>query len=340
MINIRIDISFQPNVPKYLCVANAVIEAIRDGGLARGQQLPSINELSETHLLSRDTVEKAYKELRRQKILESVKGKGYFISRTDVDAPLRILLVFNKISNYKKQIYNAFIETLGPNVTVNLQIHHSNLSIFEGLISNSLGMYDFYVIMPHFYEQEDKVLEILDRIPAAQLILLDKNLPGYKKNFAAVYQDFEKDIYEALDQATSDLKKYRKLIYVNPSLTPYPEEIRKGFQHYCRMNDFNYDIIDNIDIDTEIARGEAFIVIEETDLANLIRICRRKEMAIGKEIGILSYNETPLKEILLEGITVISTDHECMGRTAARLILQKKQEYLKNPFTLIRRKSL
>lgn len=340
MINIKLTISFQPNIPKYLCVANAVIEAIRDGNLARGQQLPSINELSEAHLLSRDTVEKAYKELRHQNILESVKGKGYFISRTDVDSPLRILLVFNKISNYKKQIYNAFIETLGPNATVSLYIHHSNINIFESLINNNLGIYDFYVIMPHFYEQPEKVIEILERIPASQLILLDKNLAGYKKKFAAVYQDFEKDIYEALEKATADLKKYQKLIYVNPSLIPYPEEIRKGFQYFCRMNDFDYDIIDGIEVDTDIMAAEAYIVIEETDLANLIRICRKKGLTIGKEIGIISYNETPLKEILLEGITVISTDHDCMGKTAAQLILNKKHEYIKNPFTLIRRKSL
>jgi DNA-binding LacI/PurR family transcriptional regulator len=57
-------------------------------------------------------------------------------------------------------------------------------------------------------------------------------------------------------------------------------------------------------------------------------------------VGIISYNETPLKEILLDGITVISTDHECMGRTAARLILDKKGASVKNPFVLIRRKSL
>lgn len=339
-MTLKISISIQPNVPKYISVANAVIEAIRDGNLIRGQQLPSINELSEVHLLSRDTVEKAYKELRRQGILESVKGKGYFINRTDVDAPIRILLVFNKISNYKKQIYNAFIETLGPNATVSLHIHHSNLNIFENLINSSLGIYDFYVIMPHFYEEEDRVFEILDRIPSGQLILLDKNLPDYKGKFAGVYQDFKNDIYKALEDASIDLKKYSKLIYVNPSLTPYPEEIRKGFEYFCRMNNFDFAIIDGIEIDTEISTGEVFIVIEETDLANLIRICRKKGFTIGKEIGIISYNETPIKEILLEGITVISTDHECMGRTAAELILGKRKESIKNPFTLIRRKSL
>jgi DNA-binding transcriptional regulator YhcF (GntR family) len=336
----QLHISFPPNKAKYLCVADAIVNAIREGRLTRGTQLPSINELSEAHLLSRDTAEKAYKELRRQGIIESVKGKGYFIARIDVDTPLRILLVFNKISNYKRDIYNAFVHTLGLNASVDLQIHHSNLSLFENLVNNSLGAYDYYVIMPHFYSQPAKVLEILSRIPAHELILLDKDLPDCKEKFAAVYQDFERDIYEALEEALEALTRYERLIYVNPNLTPYPEEIRKGFERFCRMHDFQHAIFEGMDTDTAVNPGEAFLVIEETDLAALIRICRRRNMKVGQDVGILSYNETPLKEILLEGITVVSTDHSCMGRLTAGLILEKKSRYIKNPFTLIRRKSL
>lgn len=336
----KLQITFPPNKAKYLSAADAIVTAIRDGSLKRGEQLPSINELSESYLLSRDTAEKAYKELRRQGIIESVKGKGYFISRVDVDSPLRILLVFNKISNYKREIYNAFANTLGLNATVDLQIHHSNLQLFENLIFNSLGSYDYYVVMPHFYEQQDKVLEILERIPEHQLILLDKDLPECQGRYATVYQDFEHDIYAALDEALEPLTRYNRLIYINPNLVPYPEEIRRGFQRFCKMHDFTYFTIDGLDPDTEVKAGDAYIVIEETDLAGLIRICRRNGLQIGRDVGIISYNETPLKEILLEGITVISTDHECMGRTAAGLILEKKNERIKNPFTLIRRKSL
>lgn len=333
-------IAFQPNIPKYLSVTNAVLAAIRDGDLRKGDQLPSINELSESYLLSRDTIEKAYKELRRQGIIEPVKGKGVFISRVDVDAPLRILLVFNKISNYKKQIYNAFIHTLGFTARVDIQIHHSNVQLFDALIHNSLGKFDYYVIMPHFYEEHDKVLSILKKIPPEKLILLDKDLPEIKNKFAAVYQDFENDIYQALDKALLQLRNYKRLIYINPNLTPYPDEIRKGFWRFCKMNDFAFSILDGIETNSKIQPGDAYIVIEENDLTNLVKICKQRGLKVGKEIGIISYNETPLKEILLDGITVISTDHEKMGETTARLILEKRNGSIKNPFSLIRRKSL
>ena len=76
------------------------------------------------------------------------------------------------------------------------------------------------------------------------------------------------------------------------------------------------------------------------DLVNLIKKSWSLHLKIGKDIGIISYNETPLKEILPDGITVISTDHEKMDQTAARLILRNSEEKIKNPFSLIIRNSL
>jgi DNA-binding LacI/PurR family transcriptional regulator len=57
-------------------------------------------------------------------------------------------------------------------------------------------------------------------------------------------------------------------------------------------------------------------------------------------VGIISYNDSPLKEILLDGITVMTTDHVKMGQTAAKFILDNSKEKIKNPFVLIKRKSL
>lgn len=336
----KLEVVFKPNVPKYLNVANAVIKAIHEGKMKKGYKLPSINEMSAEYELSRDTVEKAYKELRQQKILESVKGKGYFVKRVDVLAPLRILLLFNKMSNYKKQIYESFIETLGLNATVNLHIHHSDLSILERIIDNNMGMYDYYVIMPHFYKDQERFLHFLEHIPKEKLIFLDKDLPDYKRKFAAIYQDFERDVFETLKSAEKELRRYERLIYVNPSLSLYPEEIKKGFISFCKMEQFDYSVIEGIDINEEKIEGAAFLVIAETDLADLIKNAKKYNLEIGKDVGIISYNETPLKEVLLNGITVISTDHVAMGKKAAEVILSKKSVRVKNPFKIIKRKSL
>src|SRR5690606_38582950 len=106
------------------------------------------------------------------------------------------------------------------------------------------------------------------------------------------------------------------------------------------QNNFDYSILGDMNPDIPVSKGDAYIVIEETDLASLIKTCQSKGFKIGKDVGIISYNDTPLKEILLEGITVISTDHEKMGSETAEIILANKQVKIKNPFTLILRTSL
>ena len=339
-MEIQFDIEFKESAPKYMQIIKSLLLAIGKGKLKRGDKIPSINQLSEEYLLSRDTVEKAYKHLIKDGVLISVRGKGYFINRVDIETTVRILLVFNKISNYKKQIYNAFVENLGRNVNVDLHIHHSNVNIFKNLIKNSLGEYDYYVIMPHFYDKADEAIEAIKLIPAEKLILLDKDIDLNTKKHSSVFQNFEKDIVAALNEALDLLQVYTKLILIFPTMIPYPKEIIKGFRIFCIQHQFEHEIIYDFHEDSNVTTNAAYVVIEENDLVNLIKKCRQQKLEIGKDIGIISYNETPLKEILLDGITTISTDHEQMGKTAAQLINENRKAIIKNPFTLIKRKSL
>ena len=68
-----------------------------------------------------------------------------------------------------------------------------------------------------------------------------------------------------------------------------------------------------------------------------VKQVRDKDYQLGKDIGIISYNDTPLKELL--GITVISTDFKKMGTLAAKMIVDKKISSVKNDFNFIDRNS-
>jgi len=59
----------------------------------------------------------------------------------------------------------------------------------------------------------------------------------------------------------------------------------------------------------------------------------------GKDIGIISLNDTMLKEILLGGITTISTDFKKMGSGLAEMIRNRKRVQVRNPSSLIIRSS-
>ena len=105
--------------PKYLQIVNSVTKAIKQGRIKTGDRIFSINELSNEFLISRDTVQKAYELLEKDKILEAVKGKGFYINRTDLINRYNVLLIFNKLSSYKKIIYDSFVRTLAQKVMLN-----------------------------------------------------------------------------------------------------------------------------------------------------------------------------------------------------------------------------
>ncbi len=334
----KLQIHHENKTPKYKQIVASVIHDIEKGILQRGDQLPSINFVSEEYYLGRDTVEKAYRELKELGYILSVAGKGFYVEGNRADK-IRILLIMNKLSSYKKIIYYSFLKALGDKATIDLYIHHYNASLFEKIIGENTGKYHYYAIMPHFFENTDKVdiHQTLEKIPKDELILLDRDLPGIKGDIIAVYQDFEKDIYQALESGADLLQKYTRFVLFFPSDGNYPDEIVRGFKLYCLHSQKEFSIIEHA-LDEKIHPSTAYIVIEETDLAELIKKIRNTHYEMGKDVGVLSFNDATLKELL--SITVITTDFETMGRTAAALLLDQKRIRIKNPFFMIRRHSL
>ena len=180
---------------------------------------------------------------------------------------------------------------------------------------------------------------MLNNITKDRLILLDKLIPGIAGDFSAVYQDFEKDIYGALEQALPQLSKYHTLKIIFPEKSYYPVEIPKGFISFCQQYAFNYKTVHCIK-DESINEGEVYINLMDDDLVTLIERIIEQKLQVGKDIGVISYNETPLKKIILQGITTVSTDFEAMGIQAAQLILNDALTHVAIPFRLTLRPSL
>ena len=111
-----------------------------------------------------------------------------------------------------------------------------------------------------------------------------------------------------------------------------------GFRKFCNEKLLDFEIISEAYIDIILKKGDLFITIEESDLVSLVKQIRDQEFILGKDIGVISYNETPLKELL--GISVISTDFKKMGQKAAQMILNKEKGKYKVPFNFIDRNSL
>lgn len=345
--SIEIKINESSRVPKYKQIVDIIINDISKGKLKIGEKIPSINELSELCYLSRDTVEKAYKQLKEQKVIVSVKGKGYYTAKTDLISKINVFFMINKLSSYKMMIYNSFVNSIGINGHVTLSIYHCEESIFTRTLERNLGAFDYYVIMPHFKAEDmkhqsitDASHDMIERIPKDKLIILDNDKLEIKGSYGAVYQDFQEDIYKALKKGLKKLEAYDKLVLVYPtkSVYPYPRRIVHGFRKFCSKYDFDFEILDEIYDDMDLDSKDTYVIIEENDLVNLVRQVRHKNLILGKDIGIISYNDTPLKDLL--GINVISTHFKAMGETAAYLVLNNKKEKVKNVFEYIERNSV
>ena len=325
--------------PKYQQLANSIIKAIEDGKLQVDDMLPSINELSFQFEICRDTAEKGYKFLKNQGIIGSVPGKGYFIKNVDVNRTTKIFLMFNKLSPHKKIIYDSLVSTLGDKAAIDFYIYNNDLGLFRKLLENSKTDYHYYIILPHFIEGGDTAHKILNTIPKEKLILLDKVIPGVTGNYGAVYENFEKDIFTSLEQALPHLSKYHTIKLIFPENSYYPEEIVNGFVNFCEKYTFNYKVVHDIS-DEPINSGEVFINLMDNDLVVLIERIIESGLKVGKDVGVISYNETPLKKIILNGITTISTDFEAMGEETAKIIQENTLRHVEVPFYLTLRSSL
>ena len=135
------------------------------------------------------------------------------------------------------------------------------------------------------------------------------------------------------------MEKYHSLKLIFPENSYYPEEIIKGFTSFCQEYAFNFKVVHDIN-EEPINKGDVFINLMDNDLVVLIQRIIEAKLKVGKDIGVISYNETPLKEIILDGITTISTDFEMMGRKTAELILKQSTEHIAIPFSLNLRASL
>jgi len=325
--------------PKYRQLTDSIIRAIEQGKLNKNDILPSINELSAELDISRDTALKSYHYLKKIGIISSIHGKGYFINSTEIKSSFKVFLLFNKLSAHKKIIYDSFVNALGENVAINFYVYNNDFSLFKKLITTQQDNYSHYVIIPHFIEGGEKAHEIINTIPKDKLILLDKIIPGVHGEFAAAFENFEKDIYGALEQVCDQLSKYHHLNIIFPKNSYYPYEIVKGFINFCQDYAFSYSIINDISQES-IQEGHVYINLMENDLIILLERIIATDLHVGKQVGIISYNETPLKKFILNGITTVSTNFNKMGLLAAQLIIKQSKEHLEVPFSLTLRNSL
>lgn len=319
------------DVPKYKRIVNAFIESIETGAYKSGDSLPSINDFSKDYKISRDTVYKAYSLLKEKGFIKSTPNKGYYIA----DSKIRVLLLISTFKAYKEVLYHAFINSLPNNVIVDLQFHHYNVKNFTAMLNTDNGKYYKYVVMGF---EHPEVTAALSKIDSNKLLLIDWKV-NLKEDNNYVLQDFGKAFYNCLEEATELFRKYEAINFIYPEFTYHPVETVKYFKEFCKLKDLKFKIFKNSK-DFIVERNMAYISVSDRMLYELLDQCRFSNFELGKDVGILSYNDTPLKRFTYKGVSVVSVDFKEFGVQAADFVISSEPKKVYLQTKLILRESL
>jgi len=329
-----IQIDSRSSKPKYRQIIESIHHGIERKTLVKGDKIPSINQICAEFNLSRDTVMVAFNELKAKGVLISQPGKGYYIASTEFQVEEKIFVLLDELNAFKEDLYNSLINNLKGKANVEVYFHHFNYKMFKNLILESIGNYTSYVIMPAAF---DNTSHLISKLPKDKVYILDR-LKADLNDYPVVYQHFEQDFYDALKEGEEMLKKYRKLVFVNPG-GKEPAQRVLGFERFCKEYGFSYELLKSLD-GVRPGLYEAYFLISDRDLVEMVKIAKNYKYKLGKKFGIVSFNDTMLKEVVAGGITTISTDFAEMGKTLANIVLKRKNGQLRNPSRLIVRNSL
>ena len=342
-MSFNISLETADKAPIYKQLVEKFEDAIRSGELQPGEQIPSMNEFAAHLGISKETVKKTYGILREKGLLVPQQGKGFYVAEAGDASKSRVLVIFDKLSIYKEVLYNSLAEELGDKADITILMHNQNLELFTYYLDSCLDKYDYYVISPHFPLDEKTqaaATKLIARIPNRKLIMVDHWLQSYTGNYGAVYQDFENDVYEGLKQGLNKLQTTSCLKVITMASSLYGPMICKGADRFCMEHSIPVEFMTKAP--ENISPGDTYLVIKsqlDSGLAALARSIKAQNLEVGKDVYIISYNEFDLNEVVLNGLTTISTDFKQMGKTAAMMILNRKSWKVHCDFRMTRRGS-
>jgi len=303
-------------------IVDGILESISNNDLSKGEQLPSVNKFIKKLGVARMTVVKALNILKERGIIVSEDKIGYYVRDIRVKRELKVFLFLTGFHSYHETLYNNIIERINAqDITIDLYFHHGNPKIFKSVLHENIGSYGLYVITGF---DDVLVKTALSHIPPKKLLQIIR--PPLIEGVPSITQDFYIGLKKSLDVLKGRLLTYKRFILVFPSRKGHPEEIKVAFTEFCSENGIEYQIEKKVTRDL-ITKGTAFWVIEDCDLISLIKMGEDLQLKLGSELGILSYNETPMKEIIRNGITVVSIDFAMMGQSISRFINHPKQTF-------------
>ncbi|MBW4888971.1 GntR family transcriptional regulator [Mucilaginibacter sp. HMF5004] len=318
-------------------IAGSIAMDISKGVYKVNQRLPSINDYSSTYAVARDTVEKAYGELKKVGIITAMQGRGYYVLEKP-ETRVRVLLLFNNFGDNKKQLYDALVTAFRHQGKIDLQIYQDNLSILEELVDTRLNTYDYFIVASNFATEQarENFNRVIGKVPPERCIVLTKD-PNTPPVHGLVVHDIETDMFNILNTSKHLLSAYKQISVVCPNGCENAEEIKRAVKRFCKSAGMEFDILFTFENLRPVA-GTVYIMMCETELSELLKAVKLSRLTAGNEIGIISAGDTIFKELL--GITVVAIDQQRIARSIATQALTHKSGKVEVTLKMIIRDSV
>ena len=324
-----------PGYSKHEQLVQGVINAIDEKLLVRGDMLPSVNNMIQEIGFARETIMKGYRELKDRGIIESKNRLGFFVANADTEQTLKVALMMFGFDPFQEVFYRNFREKLGENIHLDVFFHHNNIEVFETILNHIKGKYGMYVVAPI---PHPKTKELLQSIPTSKLLMFDR-YESISDDINHITQEFEASSYRFFTELADRLRGFDAFFFYYQPHSMIPIEILRAFKKF--LQDFNikggvrksYEPI-------SVEKGKAYFIIDNIDLYQILKDCKLKNLKLGVDVGILSHNDEPMKEIIADGITTYGTDFALMGTKSAQFVLSREKIQETMPMVLIRRNSL
>ena len=316
-------------------MVKGTILCIDEGLVKRGDALPSVNVLSQHLGFARQTIVSAYKELKERGIVTSKNRKGYFVASESTSQVMSVALVLYAFHPFQEGFYNTFRSSLGDTIQVDAFFHHNNLDVLEDTITKISGHYGYYVIasMDH-----PRMGSILNSLPMGRVLAIDRPPPAEHKG-PFISQQFEEPTLRILTNLRERISKYTGIVLFYRAESDFPKGIAIGVKQFAKANRIKLEIQSSY-ISDSLQKGKLYITISDTDLWSLLEDCIDQNLEVGKDIGVISHNDSKIKKLVCGGISTISADFNQMAQHAANYVLSRGELQAYEPTVLIDRQSL
>ncbi len=320
---------------KHEQLVNGIINAIDEKILVQGTMLPSVNFMVKELGFARKTIVKAYNELKERGIVESKNRLGYFIANESTELKMKVAVLLYAFHPFQEIFYNTLREHLGDQYQLDVFFHHNNIEVYETVLNNIIGRYGMYVVAPIHHQ---KTQELLCKIPESRLLVVDR-FEYIDNEYSYISQEFEKSTYSILLKLKEEICQFEEFVLFFKEDSDYPEGTKLAFEQFVQSFHLNGRVEDRYKKGS-VKKNCVYLTIGDIDLWGLLKDCTAHNLEIGKDVGILSCNDTPVKEIICGGITTFFVDFENMAMQAAEYVQDRNLVQEIMPVKLVRRKSL